>query len=262
MSEQVPQITPMLASVPEDVAYGRVRHHVQSFEGDGADLAESPNQRPDAIPMQGTVTITPTVGTMRWPLLDPPTTAVMARIVCPVIGGDLYPPNTTAEQVASGDAVKGVAVVATNQPAALPTTVQYRVEWSLTGARVQPPAVTIDVPTMGVVDLTTVIPAQAEPGTVIVTTTETAERAEAAADRAEQIVAGLEGWEPGGGGGTASWDTLAGKPAVVAAGMDKASARAVIDAGTSDLTAADVEGLIDAAVGDIDAALTAIVEGV
>lgn len=254
-----------LASVPDGVAYGVIHHHVTSFEGDGADHAEAPDQRPDEIPMQGQVTITPTVGTMRWPLLDPPTTAVMARIVCPVIDGDLYPPNTTVEQVASGTAVKGVAVVATEQPSALPTTVQYRVEWNLTGARVQPSAVTINVPASGVVDLTTVIPAQAEPGTVIVTTTETAERAEAAADRAEQIVADLEGWEPGSGGGVQGPKGDKGDPGEPGPQGDPGPQGEPGpqgdkgDPGEPDYTL--VESMIGDALGDIDAVLTLIVEG-
>ena len=53
--------------------------------------------------------------------------------------------------------------------------------------------------------------------------------AEAAAVRAEQIAADLEGGDPG-GGGASSWTAIMGKPAVIAAGESAVEARAVIGA--------------------------------
>ena len=62
-----------------------------------------------------------------------------------------------------------------------------------------------------------------------VTASEQAGIATTAAVRAEQIVADLEGWEPG-GGGSSSWSAITGKPAVIAAGESVVEARAVIGA--------------------------------
>lgn len=171
------------ANVPEGVPAGRITAYVTSFEADGSDPGMVPDDTPDSIPLDGTVTITPRVGTMKWPGLPKPQTSVMSALVCPVIDGDLYRPGTTLQNYQDVD--PGVTVVATDQPDAQPSTVQYEVRWNLTGARVQPQTTPIDVPANGVVDLATVIPASPEPGTVQVTYTVDRERAEAAADLAE-----------------------------------------------------------------------------
>ena len=222
--------------MPAGVDYGTVTGEFVSFVGDGT--TSTPDGTPDEVPLHGYVIFTPTVQTMRWPTLVPPKTAVIATVRCPVIEGVLYAPGTSPDSL--GD--QGVALVASRQPTALPDLVQYTVSFELEGAKTQPPSFRIDVPSQATVDLTTVMPATPEPGTVVVVSTETAERAEAAAARAEQVVADLEGWEPGGGGGPASWTAITGKPAVIAAGESAVEARAVIGAvSVEDLP--DISGL-------------------
>ena len=169
----------LLANVPEGIVWGRVTAYVTSFVADGGTAL--PDGTPDAIPLNGTITLTPTVGVMVFPTLTPPQQAVIQSLVCPVIGGVLYAPGTTTENV--GDRDPGVILVASEQPLGLPDRVQYRVTWALEGAQVTP--VTIDVPSQGTVDLATVIPATPGPGKVIVVSTVDRERAEAARDVAE-----------------------------------------------------------------------------
>ena len=170
----------LLANVPEGIVWGRVTAYVTSFVADGGTAL--PDGTPDAIPLNGTITLTPTVGVMVFPTLTPPQQAVIQSLQCPIIGGVLYAPGTTPENV--GDRDPGVILVASEQPLGLPDRVQYNVTWALEGARVSPPPVTIDVPSQGTVDLATVIPATPGPGKVIVVSTVDRERAEDAADTA------------------------------------------------------------------------------
>lgn len=171
------------ANVPEGIPSGKITAYVTSFEADGSDLGLVPDDTPDSIPLDGTITITPRVGTMNWPDLPKPQKSVMSAMVCPVIDGDLYRPGTTLQNYQ--DVEPGVYVIASEQPDAQPDKVQYEVRWGLPSARVQPPTTIIDVPAGGTVDLATVIPASPEPGTVIVVSTVDRERAEEAAERAE-----------------------------------------------------------------------------
>lgn len=211
-------VMPMV-NVPDVVQYGRVQAHLVAFIADTHDG----DVVPDEVPLTGTVVLTPTVGVVRFPTTVPPRTAVVQTLRCPVIGGDLYPPGTPLEGPLPD--TPGVVVVASDQPAGLPDTVQWTATFKLRGTRVRPGSVTFNVPTNGVVDLTTVLPSTPAPGTVVVVSTEDRERAEAAAVRAEQIVADLEGWEE-----PPSWTEITGKPAVIAAGESAVEARAVIGA--------------------------------
>ena len=180
-------IMPMV-NVPDAVQYGRVQAHLVAFIADTQDEGVVP----DEVPLEGVVVLTPTVGVVRFPTTVPPRTAVVQALRCPIIGGDLYPPDTPLEGPLPD--TPGVVVVASDQPVGLPDIVQWTATFELVGARVQPGSITFEVPASGVVDLTTVMPATPTPGTVVVVSTESAERAEAAAVRAEQIVADLEGW--------------------------------------------------------------------
>ena len=180
-------ITPM-AAVPSEVNYGRITAHFVAFLAD----LEDDDLIPDEIPLNGTVILTPTVGILKFPNTVPPRTAVIQTVRCPLIEGHLYPPDTPID--GPFPPVPGVVVVASDQPAGLPDVVQWTASFSLENTSAQPNPVTFNVPANGVVDLTTVLPSTPAPGTVVVVSTETAERAEAAAERAEQIVADLEGW--------------------------------------------------------------------
>ena len=180
----------MSHNVPEGVAYGTVHGEFMSFAADRAGTADGQDGVPDKIPMEGYVVITPKVETVRWPSLVPPITAVIQDVRCPLIEGRLYPPGTTPESAAS--VTPGVVLVATEQPEALPSTVQYTLTFDLRGIKRQPPAVTFNVPASGVVDLTTVLPAATDPGVVVVVSTVDRERAEAAADVAEGFAGDAE----------------------------------------------------------------------
>ena len=76
----------LFANVPEGIVWGRVTAYVTSFVADGGTAL--PDGTPDAIPLNGTITLTPTVGVMVFPTLTPPQQAVIQSLACPVIGGD------------------------------------------------------------------------------------------------------------------------------------------------------------------------------
>ena len=205
-----------MADVPAQVNYGRVVARLVSFRADGPDAG----QVPDEIPLSGTVTLTPTVDRMRWPQTTPPRIAVIERIVCPVIGGDLYTPGTEPGSLPA----TGVWVVATVQPDAEPDRVQWTASFKLDGVAQNPSNVRFEVPDGGTVDLAVVVPADPGPGTVTVVSSEDRIRAEAAATAAEA--------------------TLAEVPAEVATAVTTELASQVPTA----VTAADIPGKVAAAL--------------
>lgn len=152
------------ANVPEGIGYGVVHAHVVSFLADGSDYGRSPDGVPDEVPLTGKVIFTPTVTTLKFPTLSPPRFAALEKIECPLIGGFLFPPDTTEENAPHVQA--GVVLTATDQPLALPPTFQYTVSWQLDSTRAAPASSAIDVPADGIVDLATVIPASSEPGVI------------------------------------------------------------------------------------------------
>ena len=239
-------IMPMV-NVPDMVQYGTVTARLVAFF---ADTLDDGDQILDEIPMTGVVVLTPTVGVVRFPTTVPPRTAVVQALRCPIIGGDLYPPDTV---VGALPAQPGVVVVASSQPVGLPDTVQWTATFELVGVRVQPRSITFEVPSGGVVDLTTVIPAAPTPGTVVVVSTESRDRAEAAAATATQkataaassataaatsatnaatsaSAAASSASNAASSAGSINWAGLSGKPAVIAAGATAAEARTAIGA--------------------------------
>ena len=176
-------ITPM-ATVPSEVNYGRIRANFVAF------IADDNGNVLEEVPLEGNVILTPTVGVLRFPSTSPPRTAVIQTLQCPVIGGILYPPGTPLGGPFPSQT--GVAAVASDQPAGLPTTVQWTASFSLENTSAQPNPVTFEVPSGGVVDLTTVMPATPEPGIVVVVSTVDRERAEAARDAAEGFAGDAE----------------------------------------------------------------------
>ena len=229
----------LLANVPEGIVWGRVTAYVTSFVADG-DTA-LPDGTPDAIPLNGTITLTPTVGVMVFPTLTPPQQAVIQSLQCPIIGGVLYAPGTTPENV--GDRDPGVILVASEQPLGLPDRVQYRVTWALEGAQVTP--VTIDVPSQGTVDLATVIPATPGPGKVVVVSTVDRERAEDAATAAANSA------------GSAFDDAAIAQGARLGAETARDAAEAAADtAETAATVAVTAKNLAEGFAGDAETALT------
>ena len=227
----------LLANVPEGIVWGRVTAYVTSFVADGGTAL--PDGTPDAIPLNGTITLTPTVGVMVFPTLTPPQQAVIQSLACPVIGGVLYAPGTTPENV--GDRDPGVILVASEQPLGLPDRVQYRVTWALEGAQVTP--VTIDVPSQGTVDLATVIPATPGPGKVVVVSTVDRERAEDAAAAAA------------GSAGSAFDDAVIAQGARLGAEAARGAAEAAADtAETAATVAVTAKNLAEGFAGDAETA--------
>ena len=237
-------ITPM-AAVPSEVNYGRIRANFVAF------IADDNGNVLEEVPLEGNVILTPTVGVLRFPSTSPPRTAVIQTLQCPVIGGILYPPGTPLGGPFPSQT--GVAAVASDQPAGLPTTVQWTASFSLENTSAQPNPVTFEVPSGGVVDLTTVMPATPEPGIVVVVSTESRDRAEAAAATATQkataaassataaatsatnaatsaSAAASSASNAASSAGSINWAGLSGKPAVIAAGATAAEARTAIGA--------------------------------
>ena len=107
-------------------------------------------------PLSGKVIFTPTVSQMQFPSETPPVTALQQARVCPVIDGNLY--DSTISNPTT-DTPLGVSLLASDQPNALPSTVQYKVVFKLDNVTVQPSDVYIDVPANSTVDLANVIPA-------------------------------------------------------------------------------------------------------
>jgi len=160
-----------MADVPAVVQYGQVKGRFVSFRADSVDDGSTP----DEVPLTGRVTLTPTVPYMRWRNTNPPRLSALEPIVCQIVDGDLKAP----------DGLGDVYVVATNQPDADPDTVQWTATFRFDNAPTQPTDTIFNVPAGGVVDLAVVIPAEEQPGVVIVVSAEDREAAEAAAARAE-----------------------------------------------------------------------------
>ena len=220
-------ITPM-AAVPSKVNYGRIRANFVAF------IADDNGNVLEEVPLEGNVILTPTVGVLRFPSTSPPRTAVIQTLQCPVIGGILYPPGTPLGGPFPSQT--GVAAVASDQPAGLPTTVQWTASFSLKNTSAQPNPVTFEVPSGGVVDLTTVMPATPEPGIVVVVSTESRDRAEAAA-------------------ATATQKASAAASSATAAATSATNAAASATAAASSATAAQAAAAQDTGWRDVSAAL-------
>lgn len=141
------------------IAYGQVRGRFVSMQADGPD----DDVLPDEVPLTGTVTLTASAASVRFPAMNPPRTAVVATLVCPVIDGELCAPNTTTP---------GVWLLATNQPNGEPNKIQWTAEFAFTGVTSRLASRTFDVPTDATIDLASVVPSAAEPGTVKVVSSE------------------------------------------------------------------------------------------
>jgi hypothetical protein len=142
--------------IPTQIGYGQVVGRFVRFTADTPD----PGNVPDEIPLEGTITLTPLTTAMRWPTAVPPRLAVADTLTCLVVDGDLYPPG--------GGPDAGVYVVATDQPNAVPSLVQWRANFNFAGISPQPNPVVFNVPAGGVVDLSIVAPVAPDPPTIVV----------------------------------------------------------------------------------------------
>lgn len=160
-----------MADVPAQVNYGFITGRFVQFLADTSDLADVP----DEVPLEGTATLTPTVSLMRFATTTPPRTAIISKIVCKIVAGNLVAPDGSTK----------LSVIASDQPAGDPNHLQWNVDIRLEGVTTQPAPITIEVPTNATIDLTTVIPSPPEPPAIIVVSSEDRELAEqAAADAA------------------------------------------------------------------------------
>lgn len=125
------------------VVTGTVTGFFTRFTVDGPDDGRAP----DELPLEGTVTFTPQVRVVSWPDADPPRTSVIDDFTIRLSDGWL------------GDA-EGVELLATEQPAAVPPVIPWRVSFNLRGVSI--PAVTFPVPSGGSLDLTTLVGADAD----------------------------------------------------------------------------------------------------
>lgn len=160
-----------MPDVPDVVQYGKVTGRFVSFRADSSDAGDAP----DEVPLTGKVTLTPTVSYMRWRNTTPPRLSAIEPIVCQIVDGNLKAP----------DGLGDVYVVATDQPDADPNIVQWKASFRFDGSTSQPADAVFNVPANGSVDLAVVIPAEEQPGVVIVVSAEDRLAAEAAAIRAE-----------------------------------------------------------------------------
>jgi hypothetical protein len=156
-----------MPDVPEQVNYGFITGRFVQFVADTGD----PGTVPDEIPLTGTATLRPTVTLMRFPTTTPPRTAYITTVIARIVDGNLLAPDGSAT----------LAVIASDQPAGDPNFVQWQVDIRLDGVTTQPAPVTINVPTSGTVDLTTVIPSPPEPPAIVVVSTVDRELAQQAA---------------------------------------------------------------------------------
>ena len=223
--------------LPANVGFGRVTGRLIRAILDGP---IDPDTEPDGVPIEGAkVTFTASVN------------RVVNRTATPPVSIFIDPVTVVTNSdgiLVSPDGTEGVTLVASDDADLDPSGWTYKV--TMTAPSISALSWSITVPEGSVQDLATAIPVPANPGTAVVEwqrlrdevlgyrddavaaeteATKQAGIATTAAVRAEQIVADLEGWEPG-GGGASSWTEITGKPAVIAAGESAVEARAVIGA--------------------------------
>ena len=217
-------------SLPANVGFGRVTGRLIRAI---LDSPIDPDTEPDGVPIEGAkVTFTASVG------------RVVNRTATPPVSIFIDPVTVVTNSdgiLVSPDGTEGVTLVASDDADLDPSGWTYKV--TMTAPSISALSWSITVPEGSVQDLATAIPVPANPGTAVAEwqgavdaavaaeteATKQAGIATTAAVRAEQIVADLEGWEPG-GGGASSWTEITGKPAVIAAGESVVEARAVIGA--------------------------------
>lgn len=152
--------------VPDVVLYGVVGGNFVRFLADGPDAGQIPDQKT----LSGAVTLVPGVRIATWPTTDPTRMSVIENIECPIIAGVLYPPGTIPNEDGSAPegAVPDVWLVASHQPAAMPSYIPWTATFRLNGVATQPPPVKFNVVPNERIDLVLVVPAAPEPSVVTV----------------------------------------------------------------------------------------------
>ncbi|MCV2395908.1 hypothetical protein OEB99_16455 [Actinotalea sp. M2MS4P-6] len=171
----------MSTTLPDPIVYGTVIGRLIAATTDSADA----DDLPDASPMAGTVTFTPSTSAVLLGTAVPPTT--------------LVPKPITVALDANG--AFSVKLVATDIADATPTAWTYTVSFNLTGAIYK--AFSLSVPAGDTVDITTAAPVPSAAGTVTVVSIADRLAAQAAAADAIDAAASLE---VGVAGGVAALD--------------------------------------------------------
>lgn len=174
-----------MADIPVGIPWGVVVGNLGGIISDTSDEGRVPNVEE----LTGTATLRPVTATedgtivpLEWIQFPAHGIYRLRTLVCPIIAGKLYPPDTTVDTV---PVEHGVPVIASSQPEGIPTVVQWEVTFNLDGVDTQPHTRLISVPADGVVDLAGQVGEDPLPGVVVVTTTEATTRAVTAAGRAE-----------------------------------------------------------------------------
>lgn len=173
---------------PDDLGHGMFIGRFGFMDADGHD----PDREPDITSATGgSVTITPSIRSVRYTGTAGPM-ILAARAAKGVIDGLGYL-RTMDANGRPGDT--GMVFPATDDKDLSPTDWTYEVSIILDGS-VRLPTFNVKLPEGATVDLSLAVPVSSSGGTAVVVDPSTAQRAEAAADRAETAAADAEDWSP------------------------------------------------------------------
>lgn len=144
----------MTTTLPENMSFGYVSGRFVFAVADGADAGRFP----DGLPAQGRVTFTPSAGWLLDVSAAPDPVTVMPRTVECTLDVDGY--------LIDPEGVRGVYLVATDDPDLNPTGWTYTVTIAITGYGTR--SFSIEVPSGSVLDLTTLSPVAAANGVTII----------------------------------------------------------------------------------------------
>lgn len=171
----------MAENAPGEVLYGKVKGFFVEFLAD-----ENSDNVPDQRRLTGTVTLTPSVGSVKWPTTTPPRTASIGAIYCPVWNGYMCPPGTPQPNAGEDPTDVEVTIAASFQPDASPSEIGWTASFQFQGlSGNQPASVNFVLESNETIDLTSVQSTTAPVGTIIVVSEESRLAAEAAQAAAE-----------------------------------------------------------------------------
>lgn len=117
-----------MADIPESLDWGIVEGRFGTIVSDTTDAGRVP----DIVPLTGMVTLTPSEPWVR-ALSDPDGGMFeVETLVCPIIAGRIYPPDTSPNDV---PAESGVPVLATQQANAFPNIIQWTASFDIPGTQ-------------------------------------------------------------------------------------------------------------------------------